>query len=161
VETKILVTTPSLTVGLLGAVVIAVWPGPASLEALETLDVQFAKVLEQMATFAYLPIVEATTRPPTLEARKKIVELLERYSTHIAIYATALQGGFSWIVRPIMSGMALLARPPFAMEFFSGSKAAATWLCANHAGAARVGVRALTAACEELREQALKTAGRV
>ena len=159
-EVEVLVTTPAITVGLLSSVVIAVWPAEASLEALEGVQMAFAKVLERTPTFAYLAIVEANTRPPTLEARKKIVELLGVYSTNIVIYATALQGGLSWIARPIMSGLSLLARPPFPMEFFSGTTSAATWLCANHPGAARAGVRSLTAASEEVRELAFKTAGR-
>jgi hypothetical protein len=156
---EVLLTTPGLTVGLIGAVVISVWPGPATLKAVEEIGEQLERAVALCPDgFAYLAVVEATTRPPALDARKKIVELLQRHATDIRIYATALQGGLSWIVRPIMTGLSLLAQPPFPMEFFSGTAAASRWLCAQYAGAQWVGGDVLCRAAEQLRERALHSA---
>jgi RNA polymerase sigma-70 factor (ECF subfamily) len=157
-ETRILTDDPALTVGLIADVVIAVWASAATVEALQILDRQFKKALETCEGFAYLAIVEATTRPPNQDARKLIVELMQLHSNNIRIYATALQGGMAWIARPIMSGLSLLARPPFPMEFFNGTPAAANWLAANWAGAAAVGSLTLTRAAEKLRQQAMASA---
>lgn len=149
---RVLLADPLLTVGLLGSVVIGVWPGPASVEALELLDRQFSRALETCDDgFAYLAVVEASTRPPARPGREKIVALLREYAPHIRIYATALHGGLSWIVKPVMTGLSFLARPPFPMEFFTGTAPAAAWLCAHYPVPAPIEATRLTAAAEQLR----------
>lgn len=152
---RILVEHPALNVGLMGSVVVAVWPGPATLEGLELLDVQFTRALEICKNgFAYLTVVEAATRPPNLAARQKIVSMLRAHAHHIRVYATALQGGAAWLARPIMTGLALLARPPFPMQFFNGVPAAARWLVEVHPQLTQASVSSVVECTERLRRTA-------
>ncbi len=130
---RVLAKDATVNIGLVGSAVVAVWHGAATVEALEVLDVQFAQALKVCGTgFAYLAVVEASTRPPNLAARQKIVAMLEQHAHHVRAYATALQGGAAWIARPIMTGLSLLARPPFPMQYFNGVPAAARWLAESH-----------------------------
>jgi RNA polymerase sigma factor (sigma-70 family) len=130
---QVLIEHSTISVGVVGSVVVAVWPAAATVEALELLDAQFARVLELSGDgFAYLAVVEAHTRPPNLPARQKIVSMLQQHAEHIRVYATALQGGTAWLARPIMTGLSLLTRPPFPMQFFNGVPAAARWLSEQH-----------------------------
>jgi hypothetical protein len=58
--------------------------------------------------------------------------MIQEHAQHIRVYATALQGGTAWIARPIMTGLSLLARPPFPIHFFNGVPSAAHWLAEQH-----------------------------
>lgn len=149
---ELLIDDPTIRVGLVGSVVIAIWPGVASVHALELLDRAFAQALSSCGGgFAYLAVVEATTRPPDLAARQKIVAMIEAHSSHIRVYATALLGGAAWIAQPIMTGLSLLARPPFPMQYFNGVPLAAEWLCEKHARLSNVGATTLIETTERLR----------
>lgn len=149
---ELLIDDPTIRVGLVGSVVIAIWPGVASVHALERLDEAFAQSISRCGGgFAYLAVVEATTRPPDLAARQKIVAMIEAHSSHIRVYATALLGGAAWIARPIMTGLSLLARPPFPMQYFNGVPLAAEWLCEKHPRLSNVSVTALIETTERLR----------
>lgn len=149
---QVLAKHPAVRIGMVGGVVIAVWPGPPTIEALDLLDTQFCKALETCtAGFAYLAVVEATTRPPTYEARQKIVAMIKTHATNIRVYATALEGGAAWIAKPIMTALSLLARPPFPMLFFNGAPSAATFLAEGQAELTRINAPAIMAAVEQLR----------
>lgn len=149
---RILATSSAINIGMVGSVVVAVWPSAATVEALELLDLQFARALEIGGEgFAYLAVVEANTRPPNLPARQKIVSMLEAHAQHIRVYATALQGGAAWIARPIMTGLSLLARPPFPMQFFNGVPAAARWLSEQHPRLSNASASEIIASAERLR----------
>jgi hypothetical protein len=63
----------------------------------------------------------------------------------------ALEGGAAWIARPIMTGLSLLARPPFTMQFFNGAPNASRWLAENHGAACRAPAPRILAAVEALR----------
>jgi RNA polymerase sigma-70 factor (ECF subfamily) len=148
----VLATSSALNIGMVGSVVVAVWPSAATVEALELLDLQFARALEICGEgFAYLAVVEANTRPPNLPARQKIVSMLEAHAQHIRVYATALQGGAAWIARPIMTGLSLLTRPPFPMQFFNGVPAAARWLSEQHPRLSNASAPEIIASAERLR----------
>jgi len=119
---------------LVGSVVIAVWPGAATLDALEVVEQQLARAVDICAGgVAFFAVVEASTRPPNLQARKKLIGFLEDPRRRISVYAAALEGGAAWLARPIMSGLAFLARPRFAMQYFEGAPRAAHWLVESHA----------------------------
>lgn len=149
---RVLAKHTTVNIGLVGSAVVAVWHGAATVEALELLDVQFARTLRICGSgFAYLAVVEASTRPPNLAARHKIVAMLEQHAQHIRVYATALQGGAAWIARPIMTGLSLLARPPFPMQFFNGVPAAARWLVEGHPELTQASVSELVESAEQLR----------
>jgi RNA polymerase sigma-70 factor (ECF subfamily) len=151
---RVLATHATVNVGLVGSAVVAVWHGAATVEALELLDVQFARTLRICGNgFAYLAVVEASTRPPNLAARQKIVAMLEQHAHDIRVYATALQGGAAWIARPIMTGLSLLARPPFPMQFFNGVPAAARWLADAHPELTHASAPELVESAEKLRMQ--------
>jgi RNA polymerase sigma factor (sigma-70 family) len=128
---RVLARHPAVHVGLVGSVLIAVWPGAATLEALELLGEQMDRASEICGgSFAFFAVVEASTRPPDLPARRKLVAMLEGHQ--LAIYAAALEGGAAWLVRPIMTGLAFLARPRFAMQYFDGVGPAVRWLVQKH-----------------------------
>jgi hypothetical protein len=149
---RMLAKHATVSIGLVGNVVITVWPGAATLEALELLDVQFARAIEICGgSFAYLAVVEANSRPPNLVARQKIVSMLEQHAQHIRAYAAALQGGAAWIARPIMTGLSLLARPSFPMQFFNGVPAAARWLAESHPPLTHVSFSDIVESAEQLR----------
>jgi hypothetical protein len=152
------VHTPAVTIGLVGSVVISIWPSVATVEALQALDDAFEGVLEQFqgGGFAYLAVVDAVSRPPNLAARQKIVAMLEKHSRHIRVYATAIEGDSAWIVRPIMTGLSFLARPPFPMQYFKGVPLAARWLAENHSKLSNVSAATLVETTERLRSYAPK-----
>jgi RNA polymerase sigma factor (sigma-70 family) len=132
-EFRELARHPAVNLGLVGSVLIAVWPGAATLEALEVVETQLARAAEICAgSVAFLAVVEASTRPPNLQARKKLIAFLEDPRRRISVYAAALEGGAAWLARPIMSGLAFLARPRFAMQYFEGVPLAARWLLESY-----------------------------
>jgi RNA polymerase sigma-70 factor (ECF subfamily) len=126
---QVLELTPTVNLGLIGNVVITSWPGAASLEAIELVGSHFDDVRDLVNHHGvYFAVVGALTRPPPLAARNKIVELFRGYAGAMVAYGTALQGGASWIARPIMTGLSRLVRTDFPMRFFSGIDATAAWL---------------------------------
>lgn len=132
-EFRVLARHPAVNVGLVGCVLIAVWPGAATLEALQVVEQQLLRAAEICgAGAAFFAVVEASTVPPDRQARKKLIAMLEDPRGGISVYAAALEGGAAWIVRPIMSGLAFLARPRFAMQYFEGAPRAANWLVQNY-----------------------------
>jgi RNA polymerase sigma-70 factor (ECF subfamily) len=157
-ELEFVAVTPGVTIGLIGNTVITVWPGLASLEALQTLLQVGQSLVERIGgKFAYFAVVEASTRPPVLAGREKIVEALNVLGPSVLGYATALLGGMSWIAQPIMSGLVFLGRPRFPMSFFKGIEPAAAWLCAHFAKGpdGPLTVEALCSASETLRRRAI------
>lgn len=149
---RLLAADSAISIGMVGSVVVAVWPGPATVEALDLLDVQFARALEiSREGFAYLAVVGADTRPPNLAARQKIVRMLEQHAEHVRVYAAALEGGAAWIAKPIMTGLSRLARPPFPMQFFNGVPSAARWLSEQHPQLSNATAPEIVASAERLR----------
>jgi len=130
-EFRVLAQHPAVNIGLVGSVMLAVWPGAATVDAVDLFDAQFARASEIcQGRFAFLAVVEASTRPPDLAARRKLIALLK--DPRMALYAVALEGGAAWLARPIMTGLAFLARPPFPMQFFDGLPQALRWLVEKH-----------------------------
>jgi len=132
-EFRVLARHPAVNLGLVGSVLIAVWPGAATLEALEIVEQQLTLAAEICSgSVAFFAVVEASTRPPDLQARKKLIAFLEDPRRRISVYAAALEGGAAWLARPIMSGLAFLARPRFAMQYFEGVPRATRWLVESY-----------------------------
>ena len=153
-ELEVVCVTPGLRVGLVGNVVVTIWPRGAELVSVETLaSVGPALVDRCGGKVAYLASVEDVVHLPELPARKLIVELLERWGPSFLAYATVMAGKGAWIVRPIMSGLLVLTRPRFPMQFFKSVPDASGWLCARYAMGAEghLPERTLTAAVEHLR----------
>jgi RNA polymerase sigma factor (sigma-70 family) len=122
-----------IEIGQIGSVLLAVWPGAPTLGALTLLDEQLhAAVTRCGGGLVYLAVVESTTSAPALAARKKIASMLKEHSTTFGVYPHVLLGGFSWIARPIMAGLAFLTGVPLPMPFFGSVERAATWLCAGY-----------------------------
>lgn len=119
-------------IALIGTVVIALWPGPPTLEALQLIDENLLHAAVMCGSkVGYLAVVESTTKPPTLEARQRITQIIKAQGTNVYVYATAIEGGAAWIVQPIITALSLLARPPYPTHFFQGVANAARWL-ADH-----------------------------
>lgn len=151
-EFRLLARHPAVNVGLVGSVLIAVWPGAATLEALELVEQQLDRAAELCGgSAAFFAVVEASTRPPDLAGRRKLVAMLQDPRRRISVYAAALEGGGAWIARPIMSALAFLARPRFAMQYFEGVPRAASWLARNYPELTLSHEAALLAAVSALR----------
>jgi len=151
VEFRPLAKEAAVRIGLVGAVLIAVWPGPPTLEALELLAGELERVGREHGAFVYLAVVESSTRPPNRLARQKIVEMLRACAPNRMAHLTVLEGGGAWIARPIMTGLALLAQQHGSVQFFNGAHAAAEWLAAHPAQIARADAQQILAAIQQLR----------
>ena len=153
-EFRVLARHPAVNVGLAGSVLIAVWPGAATLDALEIVEQQLARAAEICAgSVAFFAVVEASTRPPNLQARKRLIAFLEDPRRRISVYAAALEGGAAWLARPIMSGLAFLARPRFAMQYFEGAPRAVHWLVESYPQLTMTSEAALLHAVDMLRSR--------
>ena len=132
---QVIDVTRDVNIGMVGNVVLTTWPGPASLDAMKRLWDVFSELVETCGgRFIYLATVSAATRPPTFEARKVIVDILKTFGPFCDAYGTALEGGMSWIVKPVMTGLAMLTRPQFPMRFLSGVPAASKWIAPHTRG---------------------------
>jgi RNA polymerase sigma factor (sigma-70 family) len=151
-ELEVLAIGADISIGLVGPVLLAVWPGPPTLEALTLLEEQIWVAVKRLGSgLVYLAIVEATTSTPSLEARQKITRMLRDHSKNFGVYAHVLLGGFSWIARPIMAGLSLLAGVPAPTPFFSNVQRASSWLTAGYLRNAPTNGEAITRAIQELR----------
>lgn len=148
-----------IEIGQVGPVLLALWPGAPTLGALTLLDEQLhAAVSRCGGGLVYLAVVESTTSAPSLAARKKIASMLKRHSATFGVYPHVLLGGFSWIARPIMAGLAFLTGVPLPMPFFGSVERAAGWLCAGYLRDGALEAQDIVLATREL--QALATAAR-
>jgi RNA polymerase sigma-70 factor (ECF subfamily) len=121
--------TPDVSIGLIGNAFLTMWHQAATSDAMTRLCSAVTDLIESCdGRFTYLATVSAATRPPPLDARRKIVDLLKTFGPLCDAYGTALEGGLSWIARPIMTGLASLTRPRFPMKFMTGVPAAANWI---------------------------------
>jgi RNA polymerase sigma-70 factor, ECF subfamily len=133
---QIIDVTPEVNIGMIGNVVLTTWPGPPTLASIQRVwDVAVELVETCGGRFCYMATVGAATRAPARDARKLIVELLKTFGRFCDAYGTALEGGMSWLVRPIMTGLAMLTRPRFPIRFLSGVPAAAAWIAPYSVGA--------------------------
>jgi RNA polymerase sigma-70 factor (ECF subfamily) len=150
---QVIAVTRDVNIGVVGNTILTVWPATASLAAMEALWDSVSFLVENfVGRFTYLATVTATVRPPPLDARKKIIELLKTFGHVCDAYGTALEGGMSWIARPIMTGLAAITRPAFPMRFLSGLPAASQWLAPYTRGpAGSLPAEALVTAVTHLR----------
>jgi RNA polymerase sigma-70 factor (ECF subfamily) len=126
---QVIDVTPDVNIGLIGNAFLTTWHQAATLDAMTRLWSAITDLIESCdGRFTYLATVSAATRPPPLDARRKIVDLLKAFGPLCDAYGTALEGGLSWIARPIMIGLASLTRPRFPMKFKTGVSAAANWI---------------------------------
>ena len=80
-----------------------------------------------------------------------ITSMLQEHSESFGVYPHVLLGGFSWIARPIMAGLTLLAGVPGSMPFFTDVKRAAAWINAGYLRGNLADQTAIVHAVEELR----------
>lgn len=156
-SSPLLAQNADITVGLVGPVIVAVWPGPPTLEALTLLDEHMRDAARRLGRgLVYLAVVEASTSTPSLAARQKITAMLEHHARDYGVYPHVLLGGFSWIVRPIMAGLALLAGAPGSMPFFGSVERAAAWLVSGYLRGGSLTADTLERAVAELRSLAAR-----
>lgn len=154
-SSQLLAQNADITVGLVGPVLVAVWPGPPTLDALNLLDEHMRSAARRLGSgLVYLAVVEASTSTPNLAARQKITAMLEHHARDYGVYPHVLLGGFSWIVRPIMAGLALLAGAPGSMPFFGSVERAAAWLLSGYLRGGSLTAETLESAVAELRSVA-------
>jgi RNA polymerase sigma-70 factor (ECF subfamily) len=137
-ELEVLRLSPQLCAGAIGNVTVSDWRGPRIDAATIGAVVDAAPyTLERSGgEICFLAIIEPTMRPPTLEARQKIVDALEIVGPYFTSFAVVLLTENARINRPILEGLALLARPRFPMRFFFSVSAATAWLSATTARSA-------------------------
>jgi RNA polymerase sigma-70 factor (ECF subfamily) len=130
-DLEILRVSPEHCSGALGNVAVSDWRGPEITAAAVASVIERAPyTLEKCGgDIAYLAVIEPTVRPPTLEARQKIVDVLELVGPYFNSFAVVLLGANTRINQPILEGLTLLARPRFPMCFFSSVSTAVDWLC--------------------------------
>jgi len=154
-ELEVLRLSPQLCAGALGNVTVSDWRGPQIDAATIGAVVEAAPyTLERSGgEICFLAIIEPTMLPPTLEARQKIVDALEIVGPYFTAFAVVLLTENARINRPILEGLALLARPRFPMRFFFSVSAASAWLSATSARSAAGPLvpDELTAAAERVR----------
>jgi RNA polymerase sigma factor (sigma-70 family) len=156
-SSQLLAQNADITVGRVGPVLVAVWPGPPTLEALTLLDEHMRDAARRLGSgLVYLAVVEASTSTPNLAARQKITAMLEHHARDYGVYPHVLLGGFSWIVRPIMAGLALLAGAPGSMPFFGSVERAAAWLVSGYLRGGSLTADTLESAVAELRSLAAR-----
>jgi RNA polymerase sigma-70 factor, ECF subfamily len=155
-DLEILRVSPEHCSGALGNVVVSDWRGPEiSAATVEGVIGKVPYTLEKCGgEIAYLALVEPTVRPPTLETRQKIVDVLELVGPYFKSFAVVLLGANTQINQPILEGLTLLARPRFPMCFFSCVNAAVDWLCQTTARGpdGPIVPAALAAAVERVRQ---------
>lgn len=151
---QVITVIRDINIGVVGNTILTIWTGPVTLTAMKALEGALYDLVENFGgRFTYLATVGANIRPPPLDARKMIIELLRTFQPICDAYATALEGGMSWIARPIMTGLAALTRPAFPMRFFSGLPAATEWLAPYTQGpAGALPPRAIESAVMHLRQ---------
>jgi RNA polymerase sigma-70 factor, ECF subfamily len=123
-EFRVLARHPAVNLGIVGSVLIAVWPGAATLEALEVVEQQLTRAAEICGGRpAFFAVVEASTRPPNLQARKKLIAILEdSRACSMSVYAAALEGHA--VLRGRAASGALVGRAPSAADVDQRSGAA-------------------------------------
>ena len=155
-ELEVLRLSPQLCAGALGNVTVSDWRGPQIDPATIGAVVEAAPyTLERSGgEICFFAIIEPTMLPPTLEARQKIVDALEIVGPYFTSFAVVLLTENARINRPILEGLALLARPRFPMRFFFSVSAASAWLSATSARSAEGPLvpDALAAAAERVRQ---------
>jgi RNA polymerase sigma-70 factor, ECF subfamily len=128
-ELEVVVVSPCRRVGLIGNVAIADWTGEIRADVVgNVLEVAPRTVERCGGELAYLALIEPEMKPPSLEARQRIVEALEIVGPYVSAFALVSLGEAAAIGAPIVSGMMLLARPRFAFRAFSAIAPAAAWL---------------------------------
>jgi hypothetical protein len=107
------------------------WRGPEiTATSIEAVMGRVPYTLEKCGgEIAYLALIEPTMRPPTLETRQKIVDVLEIVGPYFSSFAVVLLAASTRINQPILEGLTLLARPRFPMRFFASVGPAVDWLC--------------------------------
>jgi len=152
VPPRLLGKTRDVVIGRVGAVLIAVWHGVPSVEALLLLGEHMHATAREFGTgLVYLSIVEGAAGTPSLEARQLITRMLQELAESFGVYPHVLLGGFSWIARPIMAGLARLAGVPGSMPFFTSVERAAAWINAGYLHGSLEDQAAIVRAVAELR----------
>ncbi|HEY7374329.1 MAG TPA: sigma-70 family RNA polymerase sigma factor [Polyangia bacterium] len=155
-ELDILGLSPQLCSGALGNVAVSDWRGPQiDAATIESVVAAAPYTLERCGgEICSLAIIEPTMHPPALEVRQKVVDALEIVGPYFTAFAVVLLTANARINRPILEGLALLARPRFPMRFFFSFRAATAWLCATTARSAAgpLDPDELAAAAERVRQ---------
>jgi RNA polymerase sigma-70 factor (ECF subfamily) len=144
-------------ISTLGNVVIAMWRGPASNEALQV-------VIENMIAIAhaypegmrYLCVVEGTSTPPTREGRAMITWVAKKLGTRVKAAGSAVEGaGLMSLVPALMNTCLFLARSPVNQRFFRDLDTTLEWM----AQYGELDVRAVKAIIERMRASLDPVAG--
>jgi hypothetical protein len=84
--------------------------------------------------------------------------MLKRYSVNYGVFPHVLLGGFSWIARPIMAGLAFLSGVQLPMPFFASVERAAAWLTAGYLSESSIEDLEIVTAVQHLRSIAAANA---
>lgn len=129
--------------------VVAVWRGPSSVEAAETLvNVMLALSAAHPAGFRYLSVVEATSTPPSAQARN-IQAWLSGTLGHraIAVGCAIESSRLMTLVAPVFNACLFLGGVPVDARLFPEVRQAVMWVSQH----GTTGTAEITAAIAALR----------
>ncbi|MET0388039.1 MAG: hypothetical protein ABW321_18855, partial [Polyangiales bacterium] len=117
-------------VSAIGNVVVALWRGPSSTEALrETIALLIAHTRAWPEGIRYLPVVEPTSKPPTSEGRALTVWAAREIGGHVKAMPCVVERAARMdALVSVMNASFFLARAAFDTRYFATLAPALTWL---------------------------------
>lgn len=117
-------------VSSLGSLLICVWRGPASDDAMQALaEIVFAHARAWPSGIRYHCIIEATSSPPTQEGRAMMSWVMGTLGKSFSAYANTVEGEVLMpIVSSLINACLWLARTSFPVRYFSELEPALAWL---------------------------------
>jgi RNA polymerase sigma-70 factor (ECF subfamily) len=111
-------------------IVIGLWRGPCTAESMRALGQAFAAALAlRPEGIRYLAIVEPTSSPPKLEARKLHADLAHTYGPKLRAAATTVETSTMMrFVSGVLNAYFAIARTAVHIRFFSDLESAVAWL---------------------------------
>lgn len=111
-------------------IVIAVWRGQPSHQALQTLiETLMAHATRWPSGIRYLAVVERTSSPPTREGREISTWGARRLGPQLKAFATSVEGSaLMMLVASLINTSLFLAREPLNVRFFVDLDATLAWL---------------------------------
>jgi RNA polymerase sigma-70 factor (ECF subfamily) len=111
-------------------IVLAVWRGPASAEALHVLiELMTAHVHAWPGGIRYLSVIERTSTPPTREGRSLLVRLARELGPRMKAAATIVEStDLMMLSASVINSCVFLARTPMNLRFYSSLASGLPWL---------------------------------
>ncbi len=137
-DLRIYSATPDHAIGSVGSTALYVWRGVTRLEAMPILDVSTAAAAAAAASsggvLTLFGIVEEGAELPSSEVRKALAIQMEKLGALGGVASALVFEGSGFraaAVRGVATGLAIVARQPYAHRVFSNVPDAARWIVAD------------------------------